>query len=162
MNSELERLWCQVLRKSDIMDDKRKAIIVDIDGTLANSDHREYILEHGNRDGYFDAADGDTVNDWCADLIDQYRGSHAIILLTGRPEKIRDLTTFWLNDYDIPYDMLIMRGENDREQGHIYKDKIYQNYLRHRYDVRLIIDNDPKIIEKFRSMGIPALEYEQE
>lgn len=160
----LEKIWVgNHFKKSDMVPSKKKAIIVDIDGTLANSDHREHVLEHGNRDKYFDLVDGDTLNDWCADLIDKYKESgHAVILLTGRPERVRGVTENWLKDYDVQYDQLIMRGDQDREQGHIYKEKIYDNHLSDKFDVDMIIDNDPKIIEKFRRMGIPALEYEQE
>jgi hypothetical protein len=156
-----QRLWDKDLNKSTIMN-KPRAIIVDIDGTLSNSDHREHLIHNGKRDQYFDLVGYDDLNDWCADLINQYKQNHKIILLTGRPERVRGDTVSWLEFFDVPFDLLIMRGDQDREQGFVYKKKIFMTRLEPVFDIRLVVDNDPLICEMFRKIGIPALEYDQE
>lgn len=159
----LEKLWVgNAFKKSLMVEGKPQAIIVDIDGTLSNSEHREEWLEHGYRDQYFDLAFNDRLNQWCADLINAYKSNHFIILLTGRPERIMEMTKKWLDYYDVHYDDLIMRGPMDREQGHIYKQKIYDRVLSKNFNIKLVVDNDPLICEMFRNIGIPALEYAQE
>lgn len=160
--SQLESLWAYELKKSSMMS-KPKAIIVDLDGTLSNSDHREHLIHNGKRDEYFDLVDYDGLNEWCADLIDLYhKDNHKIILLTGRPNRVRQSTVAWLEFFDVPFDFLIMRGDSDREQGFVYKKKIYMRDLEPVFDVRFVVDNDPLICEMFRKIGVPALEYDQE
>lgn len=159
----LQNLWIgSYFEPTDIVAIKPRAIIVDIDGTLSNSDHREYLLNHGRRDEYFDQVSYDDLNEWCKDLIDRYKQDHVVLLLTGRPERVRAETVNWLDLHNVHYDALIMRGEDDCEQGFIYKQKILQTRLEPNFDVKMIVDNDPDICEAFRNLGIPALEYQQE
>ena len=73
----LEKLWVgNYFQKSDLVESKARAIIVDLDGTLANSDHREHLMHNGERDKYFDLVSYDSLNEWCLDLIRNYSENH--------------------------------------------------------------------------------------
>lgn len=87
--------------------DKPSAIICDLDGTLCNVDHRLHFMRppkeweeevalakkekrkniHGWRsdwDGFFRNIPGDSVNQWCADLLKSFSEKHAIVYCSGR------------------------------------------------------------------------------
>ncbi len=91
-----------------------KAIILEIDGILADDSHRRHFInfslasEHMNwlseaqnwepdYESYYDAMDKDTVNDWCADLLWHMNIEEKpfIIFITVRPEKYREKTIEW-------------------------------------------------------------------
>lgn len=163
MNNTIQKLWVgNYFQKAFSGEEKPRAIIVDLDGTLTNSDHREHLIDQGKYDEYFDLVGSDTLNEWCADLIKEYIATHKVILLTGRPERVREITVKWLDVYDVPFDLLFMRQPEEREQGFIYKQRVYETFLEPNFDVRMVLDNDPKICEMFRDLGIPALQYDQE
>jgi 2-hydroxy-3-keto-5-methylthiopentenyl-1-phosphate phosphatase len=84
---------------------KKEAIIVDIDGTLANCDHRRHFVDgtHGKQDwkSFYDGMETDTVNKWCKFIIDSCVDDFAymekyVLLVSGRPEKYRKITLNWL------------------------------------------------------------------
>ena len=67
----------------------KNIILCDIDGTVANNDHRQHFLE-GKKDwdGFFDALDKDKpifliINK----IIRENESGKNIIFLTGRPER---------------------------------------------------------------------------
>lgn len=100
---------------------KRRTIIVDIDGTLANCDHR---LHHIRSDGV-DEEDSSRKTDWdaffsaCDDdqpikpIVRLVQGlkliGWAVILMTGRECVYREQTERWLQEHGIDYDLLLMR-----------------------------------------------------
>src|SRR4051812_414476 len=104
------------------MMNKKQAIIVDIDGTLANCDHRRHFVDGsmGKKDwiAFYEAMAQDTTNEWCHEIIRKFykesrRHEHGcpspdkiyILLVSGRPEEYRYLTNKWLheNSYFSPF-----------------------------------------------------------
>lgn len=80
-------------------------IVFDIDGTLANAEHRlPYITnpnEPKNWDAFFDGVvdDAPIPEAWAVlnALVDSH---HRIIFITGRPERLRTKTYNWLVSFD--------------------------------------------------------------
>jgi len=100
----------------------KDAILCDLDGTLANCEHRRHFLEGGspNFDAFFENMDQDEVVRPIAQLLDIYRDKGiSILLCSNRPEKYRDKTDKWLLDNKIFYDYLFLRlieHENSPDQ----------------------------------------------
>ena len=92
-------------------------ILCDIDGTVANNDHRQHYLE-GKKDwdGFF----SELVNDLpIYEIIDQIINEHnngkEIVFLTGRPDRYRMSTQTWLQKYfDFPL-KVVMRPDNNKK-----------------------------------------------
>lgn len=113
-------------------EDRGKAIIVDIDGTLANIDHRLRFIkgEKKDWDGFFGNVMDDGINDWCNNLMWYYlHASYRIILVTGRPSGLEQATRDWLHAYGVDYHGLHMRKDGDRRDDSIVKREIYTNAL---------------------------------
>ena len=88
-----------------------KAVIFDIDGTLADSQHRLQYLEQQPKqwDKFFSESIKDKYIPAVYNEYKKYKkAGHKIIILTGRPENQRALTEEWLYKKDIQYNELYM------------------------------------------------------
>lgn len=89
-------------------------LIIDLDGTISFDDHRrELIFTHG-WEAYFAACYKDVPNHPVIDLMVMFRArGFDLHILTGRAECTREDTVKWLMRYDVPYDSLLMRKDED-------------------------------------------------
>lgn len=132
-----------------------EAIICDIDGTLA--------LCNG-RDPYdVSRAMDDVCNDAIVDiLVDAGGGALAehvtIILVSGREEKFRQITSEWLQSKFIPYDRLFMRPTDDKRRDDIVKKEIYERDIAQNWQVKFVIDDRQRVVDMWRSLGLVCLQ----
>lgn len=136
------------------------AIIVDLDGTLCNIDHRLHFMkgEKKNWKGFFESLKDDSINSWCQEIIYKFENNYKIILCSGRPDDHRKATEEWLEKYGINYDALYMRKRNDFRPDHVVKEIIYDFNIEPQYDIMFAIDDRQSIIDMWRSKGITALQ----
>ena len=74
-------------------------VVVDLDGTLANVDHRRHLIRGGRRDwkAFHEACIDDAPNEWCVRLIQTLRAAgYGIELASGRSQTVEALTLQWL------------------------------------------------------------------
>jgi len=67
------------------------AVVFDIDGVLSDAAGRQHFLDAGRRDwtAFFEACGDDPVIEEVARLLELLDSSLAVILLTGRPGRVR-------------------------------------------------------------------------
>jgi predicted kinase len=156
-----------------------RAVIFDIDGTLANCDHRLHYLDNGrNWDGFFGDMHLDTPIEavaWLAQFIASnaragafdtdmkgiMRDDHvAVLVVTARPDDkdYRAVTEKWLADHDIVYDKIYMRAGGDYRPDQIVKGEILQQILEDGYDPFLVVDDRPQVVDMWRSFGITTFQ----
>ena len=136
----------------------KNIILCDIDGTVANNDHRQHFLE-GKKDwdGFFNALDKDQpIYPIIDKIIEENKSGKELIFLTGRPERYKDRTKTWLKKY-FTFDIrILMRGDNDQRNKIITKKEIFiANFKRNEID--LVIDNDEELIKMWESFGLSTL-----
>lgn len=139
---------------------KLDAIICDIDGTMANIDHRlHHVRGEGkpNWKAFFENMDKDTPNNWCKSIITELRKNHIIIMCSGRPDNHREVTTNWLKDHNIIYDELLMRPRDDHRDDSLIKEVILDFEILTRYDVAFTIDDRARVVNMWRKRGITCL-----
>ena len=141
----------------------KKAIIVDIDGTLANIDHRRHFLtEYPKKHGWSKfnkCMQFDPVNEWCRALIISFRASgYAIILVSGRSNEFETKTMDWLKINDIQYDVLLMRMFNDYRSDDVIKEEIYTVHIKNNYEVCFCVDDRDRTVKKWRELGLVCLQ----
>jgi len=137
-------------------------VIIDIDNTLCLSDKRFELAKKPNGKTDWNIAhnpeliEQDAPNFPMIDLAHRYkRDGLKVIIITGRPESVREVTELWLSKYYIPYDALYMRTEKDHFiKAHILKKKIYETYITDK--VFCAYDDDEEIIQMWTSLGIPS------
>lgn len=137
----------------------RKIILCDIDGTIANNDHRQHFLE-GKKDwdGFF----SELINDKpifpiINKVIEEHNTGKEIVFLTGRPEKYRSLTTEWLKKYFDFEIRLLMRKKNDRRNKLIIKEELVEEQFKYN-EIKLIIDNDKELINMWKGKKVSVLD----
>lgn len=141
---------------------KKKAIIVDIDGTFSDSpiyDPSQYHLidwtevnkQHSDCPAFL----------WCKELVAAFdaRG-YEMVFLTGREgsPSTWDYTSQWLDKHTTMHSYhLIMRTPGDFRADHEVKEELLVNEVLPFYDVLFAVDDKRSNVEMFRKHGIPAL-----
>ncbi|MFE2014301.1 AAA family ATPase [Streptomyces sp. NPDC059491] len=126
------------------------AVMCDIDGTLAL---------RGARGPYdFTRCDEDLLNPSVRDALRAFRNAERdrIVLLSGRSEDHRALTEAWLAHHEVPYDELWMRASGDGRGDDIVKAELFDAHVRHRYAVRVSLDDRDRVVALWRRMGLPT------
>lgn len=160
---------------------KKDAIIVDIDGTLANCDHRRHFVDgtHEKQDwkSFYESMTEDTINEWCNFIIEKCCYDEvgflnkSILLVSGRPEEYRELTSNWLIKNNLTFDKkynlysddqedsikLFMRKTSDYRDDTIIKEEIYREHIEPFYNVLFAIDDRRKMADLWRKLGLVCL-----
>lgn len=142
---------------------KHPAIIVDLDGTLCNIDHRlHFIKSEGKKDwkGFFGSIIYDRVNIWCLTIINKFKKDHLIIFCSGRPSDYEQITLTWINNYfesGRDYDKLYMRERNDYRNDFLIKQIIYRFNIKPQYNVLFCLDDRERVVEMYRNEGLTVL-----
>jgi len=139
-----------------------KKILVDIDHTLSNAFPRDPMIGICSWDEYHSESHKD---DPCNDMIDllmlpNVRDHFDLVGLTSRPEKFRTLTMQWLAKNEIDLDDLWMRPNNDYRPAPIVKIDLCKAHIGENWhsEVLCMIDDNDRVIEKFRGEGITCLQ----
>jgi len=148
-------------------------IIFDIDGTLADVEHRRHFLSGARPDwgSFFDKMVNDPpLRDVCllAELLGDHplvnQGAIRLFLFSGRPETHRKETEEWLNIHVRSYfqkaEALLMRGENDQRADTIVKKEMLHSIQAQGYDVRLVVDDRPSVVEMWKAEGLTVLAHD--
>lgn len=133
--------------------DRASAILVDVDGTLAN--------HVGIRSPFaWDEVDKDTTHDEVVDIVRAMytQREHRIVIVSGRDSVCRAKTEKWLQDNNIRYDDIYMRAENDMRSDDIVKKEILVNQILPLYNVKMVIDDRPRVCNMWRSLGITVVQ----
>lgn len=138
-----------------------RAIIVDLDGTLADCEHRVSHLHKSPKDwdSFYSGLMNDSLNKWCAELIDAMKyKDYKILFVTGREEKYREVTISWLLKNKVEFDHLIMRELNDRRDDFLVKEDLYNKKIKNHYDILFVIDDRASVVNKWRELGLVCLQ----
>lgn len=126
-----------------------KAVICDLDGTLAHTGNR--------RKAYDENYDQDDVDPAVLAILESLKLSgHQIILLSGREgsKQGRESTLKWLDTHDILYDEFYMRAAGDRRDDTIVKRELYEAKIKFRYNVTTVFDDRKKVCYMWETLGL--------
>lgn len=143
--------------------DAKPCVIVDIDGTVANIDHRLHYVRDGKKDWrtFLSKCDLDTPNHdvyLIAESFADTTGSD-LVFCSGRGNEYRDKTETWLKEYNMAYDNLFMRQERDYRQDTVIKEQILDFEILTRYsEVMASFDDRSSVVKFWRSRGIRCLQ----
>lgn len=141
---------------------KYKAILIDLDGTLANCEHRRVkaTRDDGSMDwdDFFQGMENDGLNDWCHKLMQNMQMCAHMIIVSGRSEAHRKVTEAWLKKHNIRYDALHMRPEKDRRPDTEVKLEIYQQKIKPQFDVVFAVDDRKCVVDMWRTEGLVCLD----
>lgn len=141
-----------------------EAIICDLDGTLAIINGRSP----------YDATDCD-IKDLpnfpvIETVIAHYKAGRKIIFCSGREDKFMPETVRFIekhlkyvdkaiNDslWDVEYE-LFMRKTGDKRKDSIIKEEIYENCIKTKYNVLLVLDDRNQVVNLWRNLGLTCFQ----
>jgi FMN phosphatase YigB (HAD superfamily) len=154
----------------------KRAIIFDLDGTLALIDHRRHFVEgdatlsvdeaekwRPDWDAFFEACDKDTPN---AQVVALYKLLYLIpdidsrvMIFSGRSESVREKTHDWFSRHRIPLpDRFLMREEGDFTPDEQLKEQWLRKLQAEGYFVQMVFDDRQKVVDMWRRNGITCLQ----
>ena len=122
---------------------------------VADVRHRLHHLDSRpkNWSAFFAGAVADTPLPEGIDLARELATSHDIVWLTGRPERLRRVTTQWLHRQALPVQPLHMRRTGDYRPARQTKLTIVQALAAER-TVAVVVDDDPAVVTALEAAGI--------
>lgn len=148
---------------------KKGIVIFDLDGTLANVDHRRHYIKQEPKDwkSFFAEIVNDTPRQEIVDMLMKYEGEgYEIFIVSGRPEggrsntDGREQTEAWLEKtfkgYK-PYKALFMRRSDDKRPDTEVKKEIYDKCFKN-YPVHKVIDDRPSVIRMWKEQGLDVID----
>jgi hypothetical protein len=152
-----------------------KYVICDIDGTIANAEHRLHLVKIPHPDSKGFKPDWDAFFDACVDdkPIDRiiflvsllyYHADHTILFVSGRSDRVRQQTAEWLAIHGLGsvYDYLGMRKHGDHRPDDIVKREIYETMKAEMgfkdEQVSFVLDDRDRVVRMWRDMGLTCLQ----
>ena len=157
----------------------KKTIIFDLDGTLANIDSRRDISmkPNGKLDWDIFAAPNsilalDEPNAPVIKMAQMFKADgFKIVIFSGRNDRGFDATVQWLNDFKVPFDLLVMRPDKFKDKSwpiadgnpatsdmRFMPDEILKKKMLDAFvdinDVFLVVDDRDKVVKMWRDLGL--------
>jgi len=134
-------------------------VIFDIDGVLSDAAGRQHFIERGRRDwdAFFEACGEDPLVAEVARLLELLDPALRVVLLTGRPLRVRPQTLAWLGRYGLRWDLLVMRDRGDYAQVSQFKRNAVDDLRAFGLTLLLAFEDDPRNRDMFHSEGVPCI-----
>ena len=131
-------------------------IIIDLDGTIADSYHRSPLKYEPEEIAK------DSVIKHVAEIKYLYNLSGVNThFVTARGYDVREVseTQKWLKDKRIwrSGDVLLHRSPGDNRSDAVVKLELFNKHIRDKYNVRLVIDDRPSVVRLWHDLGLPVL-----
>lgn len=137
---------------------KSKLVISDLDGTLANCEHRVHFVRDKPKDwnAFYAGVLDDKVNE--AVLRVCYAFASVLVFTSGRPERCRQDTMTWLAKFGLAQMPLFMRSNNDYRRDYIIKQEILDKYLGGASNILFAMDDRQQVVDMWRRNAITTFQ----
>lgn len=140
--------------------------IVDIDGTVADINHRLHYIrrQKPDWDSFFAACVDDRPIEQIVRLVRAlHEAGLEIAFLTGRSDIVRDETEQWLRDNVFygaknPDFQLIMRKAGDHRPDDLVKYELYMENIHRVYNVEFVLEDRSRVVKMWRDAGLTCLQ----
>lgn len=139
-------------------------VVVDLDGTLANIDHRLSWIkcEKPDWDAFFRACVNDSANEWCVELIKSLKArGFKVMVVSARSKMVEFETQRWMVER-FPYpselpDLFMLRAEGDHTPDDDLKIKwLNESGLKDR--ILFVVDDRQRVVDMWRKEGLVCLQ----
>lgn len=136
----------------------KNAVMVDLDGTLFDTNHRQHLVDKGDWDGFHSLHTGDEPILPMIQMVKSYieHKDYHVVFVTGRTVTYEESTIKQLNHYFNGDYSLRMRQEGDYRPAATFKREVVSNYLlntRHLYKPSIAFDDHKACIEMYTNLG---------
>lgn len=150
---QMEKYWKQFHKRYEPDTNLPKAIIVDMDGTLA------HMVDRGPFE--WSKVEQDKVDEIVRDVITGLYDNYHIVIVSGRDGVAKEKTLSWLeNNIDFNPDDFFIRQPGDNRKDYLVKEELFWEFIAPKYNVVLAIDDRPQVILNcWTALGIKTLAY---
>lgn len=140
-----------------------KNIIVDLDGTLANCDHRVHHVRKTDPDwdSFWKGCKNDLANTWCVSLISAMinAGFH-VFVVSARSRHTEVETVEWFRDHNLIHpqiSVILVRAFGDSTPDQELK-RAWLKGFEHRDETAFVVDDRQKVVDMWRQEGMTCLQ----
>jgi len=136
---------------------KKECIVVDLEGTLSNCDHRKHFLDKKNYDVWNKGLPMDKPIQPMIDFVSKLSEKYEIIISTAKPHAYRCMVEDWLEKYCPAFSgcQILMRIGGSRTSPEIKSDHIIA--IQESYEIMLFIDDRFDVLEMVAKKGVQTL-----
>jgi hypothetical protein len=144
----------------------KKVILCDIDGTLANLEHRKQYATSTpkNWSAFYATVSQDTPilqTVWLVQQLHQLQGA-VIVFCSGRHDGVREETKTWLETHlGFAVEHLYMRRYGDHRSDHVVKAALLETIRQDGFEPFLVLDDRPEVVAMWRRNGLFVLDCNQ-
>lgn len=143
-----------------------KYIIIDLDGTLCNTDHRVDLILAKKYDEFHEKCVDDEPRRDVAEFLKLVSAQCKIMAVTGRNKKFEELTRRWLHKHNIIVDELLMRPNDDYTKDGEMKLKLIEEAFGGDKqavldNVMFALDDRDRVVEALRNYGLPTWQVKE-
>ena len=133
----------------------KRAVITDLDGTLAIANNRRY--------SQFEHVSTDTPDPFVRDILFNLtqNDDRALIVVTGRPDldACREDTERWIEEVaELPHELLLMREAGDHSPDFLVKQRLFREHIVGHYSVDLVLEDKASLVKMWREEGLRCYE----
>ena len=143
------------------MEEKMTYAIFDIDGTLADCEHRRHHVANKpkNWTAFYEAMDADVPNPPVVLLAQALaQAGHKIVCVSGRPSNYHGRTKNWLFKHAVPCWDLYMREEGDHRPDFVVKHEKLQLIRTVHGEPLFAVDDRQQVVDMWRNEGITCFQ----
>lgn len=141
----------------------KDTVVFDLDGTLANIDHRLHFVKRDKPDfdSFFKACVDDTPNEWCDAMLNAFSEvGYRVLIVSARSKVVEKETRAWLlahlgisNDADL----IMLREEgNHRPDDYLKIEWLRNSGLKDR--ILCVVDDRQRVVDMWRKEGLVCLQ----
>lgn len=136
--------------------------VFDLDGTLANIEHRLHFIQGDEKDwnGFYAACTSDKPIPEMIRLFRDLRNlnddNQEMVVLTGRSDAVRQETGIWLSDNKIHETRLVMRKTRDYRPDHIIKEEWLKQYGAG--NIICVFEDRKSVVDMWRRNGVMCMQ----
>jgi hypothetical protein len=131
----------------------KRAVIVDIDGTVATRTNRDPY-------DYSKVLDDATKPEVIEVVKSLWESGNEILFVTARDDSCYEDTYEWLRLHCPPFVKLYMRKTGDVRNDGIVKREIYDELIKSNWDVLCVLDDRQRVVDMWRSIGLTCLQVD--
>lgn len=144
-----------------------RCIIMDIDGTLADAEHRIHLLPKRQHEGkapdeawreFYLASKNDGVFDEIRILNNKLAEDYPVFLCTGRSDTDKALTLKWLRRHDIRWNGIHMRRAGDHRPDTVVKKEMLERIRGEGFEPLFAVEDRKGVTAMWRENGVRCLQ----
>jgi phosphoglycolate phosphatase-like HAD superfamily hydrolase len=139
----------------------KQTIIFDVDGTIADVEHRRHFV-NGNND--WDSFRKETVNDtpvqWVCDIAKRFIAQgDEVAFFSARNESERDITEKQISDWiGDGHKGVFLRPDGDFTPDDVFKSELADKFIDMGGKIDLIFDDRQKVVDMWRDKGFTVVQ----